>query len=707
MSVRVKRSSSQDFPFSDFKHTSSQACRELCNSRYGSYLVFRKSRLYFRITVPSLLRDIICMREFKRSLCMFSHRDAFRVALILGNSMCIVFSHLINLSKKEEIMDRNALGSIAHRVLNVELDRLKKLTVDKLSAGDVSEVDMRSYFGTVAYNLATNQYSEDSVDFGMSIVRSALSGGVNVPEDISSDIRELLGEVDSSVLEHPRGVRTDKDLNDTQLAKRSQVYELAQAMVKSRAIAYGGVCHDLSVSENTRKKAHDDLNDFCPQPISEGDSAPQISGSLLESGVSITAQEMIRTVVETVGVTLPSPVALGEAVDAYKQSIYNDSIKYPSGLDPAKRRAIDEFVIAFGSDVKTTNIQTSMIEKYINLLHCFPSGLELAELRNNLWSYLDAPHDGRTMQDGTVKTRLINLRCFFRDMRKRNYIGQDLLDMICSPLRDRISLIEKRASVEKSERPFEIDELKLLFEPNSYLAWSSLHAADYWLPLLALFTGARMGELVTLRAMDIKLTPAQPFVARRKDKSRSGIIYIDLTDSEKNLKTEISHRVVPIHSALLELGFMQYVSDFSSESYLFPHYLGKDNDDKRAVKKMTKEFTEYRRRRNIGREENQFEGDRLNFHTFRHTVIVGLKDQGVDDLVNREIVGHVAMAGKKDAHDQNYGQRYSIEKLYDDGICKLDCFAEQLRNELTGLASSPWAKCVAHRGKIPSRRPRY
>ncbi|MCL5778332.1 hypothetical protein M1105_15220 [Limibaculum sp. FT325] len=71
---------------------------------------------------------------------------------------------------------------------------------------------------------------------------------------------------------------------------------------------------------------------------------------------------------------------------------------------------------------------------------------------------------------------------------------------------------------------------------------------DYqkWGPLIALFTGARLGEIAQLHLSDI----------RKKD----DIWCFDLNEAdEKQLKTDSSKRLVPVHSKLIEYGFLDYI----------------------------------------------------------------------------------------------------------------------------------------------------
>lgn len=72
--------------------------------------------------------------------------------------------------------------------------------------------------------------------------------------------------------------------------------------------------------------------------------------------------------------------------------------------------------------------------------------------------------------------------------------------------------------------------------------------AAYWLPLLGAYSGARLGELCQLRAVDIQ--------------NVEGIPVMVLTDDGEGqrIKSEAGKRSVPTHSELLRLGFLDYAT---------------------------------------------------------------------------------------------------------------------------------------------------
>ena len=70
----------------------------------------------------------------------------------------------------------------------------------------------------------------------------------------------------------------------------------------------------------------------------------------------------------------------------------------------------------------------------------------------------------------------------------------------------------------------------------------------YWVPLIALFSGMRAGEIVQLQLKDVRLNDQWwVFDINKGD------------DGSKAVKTASSLRQVPIHPSLMELGFMEWV----------------------------------------------------------------------------------------------------------------------------------------------------
>jgi integrase len=117
---------------------------------------------------------------------------------------------------------------------------------------------------------------------------------------------------------------------------------------------------------------------------------------------------------------------------------------------------------------------------------------------------------------------------------------------------------------------FTQDDLKRLFSKEK----RGLHSYCYWLPYIALYSGMRIEESCQLRTVDIK--------------ESEGVWYFDI---HGNLKNRYSERKVPIHSRLIELGFLDYVRRLP-EGLIFPD-LRKGNKQKYS-EQPSKWFGRYR-----------------------------------------------------------------------------------------------------------------
>ena len=148
----------------------------------------------------------------------------------------------------------------------------------------------------------------------------------------------------------------------------------------------------------------------------------------------------------------------------------------------------------------------------------------------------------------------------------------------------------------------------------------------YWLIPLAIFTGARLGELCQLDLKDFITV--------------DGIDCIDINDESENkaikkrIKTDNAKRLVPIHPELIRLGILRYVEKLRSgkQVHLFPE-LSRDRRDGPA-QAPSNWFQKFRAR--VGVIEKQ----KTVFHSFRHLFITNLLDQGISPHMVAPIVGH-------------------------------------------------------------------
>ena len=115
----------------------------------------------------------------------------------------------------------------------------------------------------------------------------------------------------------------------------------------------------------------------------------------------------------------------------------------------------------------------------------------------------------------------------------------------------------KKAAATTGYKPFTDDELKAIFKLE--LLTKAQRPADFWLPMLGLFTGGRIAELCQLDVADIQ--------------QHGGIWAISInSDGDKSLKSLAARRIIPVHQTLIDCGFLDYVKDASRHgTKLFPY----------------------------------------------------------------------------------------------------------------------------------------
>lgn len=193
-------------------------------------------------------------------------------------------------------------------------------------------------------------------------------------------------------------------------------------------------------------------------------------------------------------------------------------------------------------------------------------------------------------------------------------------------------------------QPFKDSDLDKIFMPENLLALPK--PADFWLPLLGLYTGGRIEELCQLAITDIKKV--------------EGIWAISINDEEyKSLKSTAARREIPIHPQLIKLGFLDYVEDAKEHGDMLFPYLNADAFGKFS-NTPGERFGDYLD--SIGITDKQ-----LVFHSFRKTSNNTLKQAGATLEERSEYVGHEV----ESTNWQDYSKQFSVAYLATNVASKL------------------------------------
>ena len=240
--------------------------------------------------------------------------------------------------------------------------------------------------------------------------------------------------------------------------------------------------------------------------------------------------------------------------------------------------------------------------------------------------------DPQGLSPRTVLKAVSHLHDFFVYATAKNWIATDPLDEAFDKA---ISGIKASAAAEKAGGGYSVfhdADVAAIFEPRRYLLYNN-SADDFWCPLIALFTGARLGEIVTLQVDAIE------------QDTDSGVFVMNIATANNGPKgkNENSRRRVPVPDALMSLGLIDYVQHVRTlgGTALFPHR--KINPTRAAdpSKHVSRVF---------GKHLNDLEikDPKKVFHSFRHTVITRMHVKGVPVGDAELIVGHAA----QDLHER-------------------------------------------------------
>lgn len=203
---------------------------------------------------------------------------------------------------------------------------------------------------------------------------------------------------------------------------------------------------------------------------------------------------------------------------------------------------------------------------------------------------------------------------------------------------------------------FSVPELKALFESEAYKTVGFRKASEFWIPLLGLYTGARIDELSSLELKHIeKVNGVLSCFLSHPDAANAGG------------KNNFAPRWVPVHPEVIKAGFGDYIDQLRKEGHtrLFPclGFSVRDGYGKRA----SADFTKYRRSVGVGAMNNSGSSTKV-FHSFRSTLITALVEKRVDGNIRRALVGHASgevfgVNDNRDVHDAIYDQSSSNMKL--------------------------------------------
>ncbi|MEY8201228.1 MAG: site-specific integrase [Colwellia sp.] len=224
----------------------------------------------------------------------------------------------------------------------------------------------------------------------------------------------------------------------------------------------------------------------------------------------------------------------------------------------------------------------------------------------------------------TLKNNIGNISSFLKWLALNNYSESNLSD----PL-NRVAPPSKPAHEQRSI--FTPQQLSQIFHSTQYIQGKHKKASHYWVPLLAIFTGARQTELCQLYKSDIY------------QDEESGIWVIDINEKHYDQSLKRSHhaRVIPIHTQLIDMGLIEYVRNLNHERLFSELKMKREG----YCQSFSRWFCNtYLNEKNCNIRKSG--SSTPVFHSFRHTFITMLDHAGVQPHQIAHIVGHTPSSGE-------------------------------------------------------------
>ena len=198
-------------------------------------------------------------------------------------------------------------------------------------------------------------------------------------------------------------------------------------------------------------------------------------------------------------------------------------------------------------------------------------------------------------------------------------------------------------------------ELKMLFDDIAHYKESPEQSHRFWIPLIGLYSGARLEEISQFSIDDLKLKDGVwIFDISGKVKGRA----ID----DKKIKTNVSKRLVPVHASLIDAGLLSYQKKIkdTGEKRLFPDvtpFRKKKDGEVVEIKYgfyLGKWFGQHLKKLNIKTDDHN-----VSFHSLRHSFDTKAKYLDLPRNEINQIVGHAGGTGE----EGRYAKPFMVNRL--------------------------------------------
>lgn len=340
---------------------------------------------------------------------------------------------------------------------------------------------------------------------------------------------------------------------------------------------------------------------------------------------------------------------LGDALRTYLQSHEKLWARKTHAARVWQLRYLQEFL---GADRPLSTVTSHEVRAYRDAILCLRKNHGRCPPQSFLQK--QTPNPAARIANKTASVIFEPCKAFFRWAKS----SEGMISL--NPAEDVKIAAEMKPKGQKTRRSFKAAELKQLFTAPIFTGCKSLHRryepgskviqdAKYWIPILGLYTGCRMGELAQLHFGDVRCDGAIPYLSINEDN-----VGVSGSAPKKHVKSSAGVRLVPLHPDVMELGFAAFLAKREKTKKktdrLFPDFpYGSDGQASTVMSKWFARFMDQ-----VGLSDPA-----LVFHSFRHTAEDAFRDALQPQYVIDRIIGH-----SDGATSAAYGDGIDLETAY-------------------------------------------
>jgi integrase len=337
------------------------------------------------------------------------------------------------------------------------------------------------------------------------------------------------------------------------------------------------------------------------------------------------------TLIKPPTATAPIVAAPGESImELFDQfARQNPDAVTPDTLNQS-RFVIDTFSQFVGRHFPVSKITRKVVSEWQDALFSYPvKATETAAFRDMDFRQIIATN--RTLNRPIISRKTVNRYLASMGRFTKWLVAKGYLEYV--PTTGLFLKIDKRTA---KVHPYDIEQLKAIFASPLFTGCQAdgkehkpgnhvVRDHRFWLPLMSLYSGARLGELCQLLADDVRQMHGQ-WVFRITEQG----------DDDERLKTKGSERIVPVHSELIALGLIDHLNRARARTakpkWLFPEIEPDARGDRAG--NHSRFYGRYIKRIGIKNDRT------LNFHSFRHGFADALRSAGFLDGEFAFLLGH-------------------------------------------------------------------